>query len=329
MPPGDAEVTPVNDGNFLLYAPLLPGVGGGTLEPRHVVVPLREELRRTEVRVGRVLGADPARRTVRVESPAGAVEELDYDQLVVALGSVSKHPPIAGLDEHALPFKTVADALALRNRVIASLERAEEIDDPEERGSWLSYVFAGGGYTGVEALAELEDFATDLLRLYPRCARQGMRWTLVEGEPRIMSREMPPVETDTCMRVSGHEGVWAIGDAAAVPEPAAPGRACPQTAQHALRQGRTVARNVADGPRGSAAATVRVPDEEDGRRARAPQGRRQHRGTPAARRSGLARGPHVPPGGDARQPAARAADARLGARDRLRAGLGGAKLSLA
>lgn len=312
LPPDAARVTLVNDSNCLLYSPLLPGVGGGTLEPRHVVVPLREELRRTEVRVGMVLGADPERRTVRVQSPAGGAEELGYDHLLVAIGSISKHPPVPGLDEHALPFKTVADALAARDRVLASLERAEELDDPAERAAELGYVFAGGGYTGVEAIAELQDFAADVLSLYPRCARHGMRWTLVEGEPRIMSREMPPalsqfttrelerrgvevtpgvhvdrvtadqvhlttgeviaartfvwtagvapapavaelglplgergrIETDPCMRVPEYPGVWAIGDAAAVPDPAG-GGPCPQTAQHALRQGRAVARNVA------------------------------------------------------------------------------------
>ena len=313
-----ATVTLVNDVNFLLYAPLLPGVAGGTLEPRHVVVPLREQLRATEVRMGRVAGADPERSVLHVESLAGEAEELGYDHLIVALGSTSRNPSIPGLDEHAIPFKSVADALALRNRVIDCFERAEQTDDPGERDSHLSYVFAGGGYTGVEALAELEDFAAAVIRHYPRCKKQGMRWLLVEGEPRIMSREMPPglsefttrelgrrgievqtgvhvdrltertvhlttgetipartfvwtagiapcaavaelglplaargrIEVDSCMQVEGHDNVWAIGDAAAVPDPARPDDPCPQTAQHALRQGRAVARNVAAALRG-------------------------------------------------------------------------------
>jgi NADH dehydrogenase len=313
LPPGAAEVTLVNDENFLLYAPLLPGVAGGTLEPRHVVVPLREELPSCEIRLGRVVGADPARSLLRVESPGGDTQELGYDHLLVALGSTSRHPPIPGLDEHAISFKSVADALSLRDRVLAIFERAEEADDPGERASLLSFAFAGGGYTGVEALAELEDFASDVIGLYPRCARQGMRWALVEGEPRIMSREMPPrlsafttreleargivvhtgdhvdeltdhevhltsgetvpartfvwtagvtpspavaelglpladhgrIKADSHLRVVGHPDVWAIGDAAAVPDPSSPGAPCPQTAQHAVRQGRAVARNLA------------------------------------------------------------------------------------
>ena len=190
LPAGAADVTLVNDSNFLLYAPLLPGVGGGTLDPRHVVVPLREELRRTEVRIGAVVGADPQRSVLRFEPPHERTEELAYDHLIVALGSTSRHPDIPGLEENSIPFKSVADALVARDQVIATLEHAEEIDDPDERASHLGYVFAGGGYTGVEALAELQDFASDVIRYYPRSAKHGMRWVLVEGEPRIM-KEVP------------------------------------------------------------------------------------------------------------------------------------------
>src|SRR5437867_3468430 len=117
--PSTVAITLVNDRNFLLYAPLLPGVAGGTLEPRHVVVPLREVLRRTEVRVAAVTGADPERSVLRISS-AGVDEELAYDHLIVGLGSVSRHPPVPGLPEHALPLKSVGDALALRHRLIRS-----------------------------------------------------------------------------------------------------------------------------------------------------------------------------------------------------------------
>jgi NADH dehydrogenase len=281
------------------------------LEPRHVVVPLREELARTEVRIAEVTGADPERSVLMATSSDGE-DELPYDHLIVCLGSVSKHPRVPGLAEHALPVKSVADALALRNRLIGSFEAAEEAGDPKMRAAQLSYVFAGGGYTGVESLAELEDFAADVIRLYPRCARQGMRWVLVEGEERIM-KEVPAslaqftrreleargievrtgihvdevsdqavhlttgetiptrtfvwtggiqpspavaalglplddhgrIPTDRLLRVEDRSDVWAIGDAAAVPDPAEEDRPCPQTAQHALRQARAVARNVA------------------------------------------------------------------------------------
>jgi NADH dehydrogenase len=132
--PKDVQLTIVNDVNFLLYSPLLPGVAASALEPRHIVVPLRERLRRTEVRVGCVTSADPASNVLSVELTAGDVQ-LHYDQLIVALGSVSRVVPIPGLVEHAIGFKTIAEAIALRNRVVRFMETAEEIDDPERRRS--------------------------------------------------------------------------------------------------------------------------------------------------------------------------------------------------
>src|ERR687884_695244 len=112
LPAHSANVTVVNDVNFMLYTPLLPGAAAGTLEPRHVVVPLREELRSTNLFLGHVLGADPAKREVRVRSAEGREESLPYDQLVVALGSVSRTLPIPGLKEHAVGFKTLSEAIA-------------------------------------------------------------------------------------------------------------------------------------------------------------------------------------------------------------------------
>src|SRR3954453_11173484 len=96
LAPHSAQITLVNDSNFMLYTPLLPGAAAGTLEPRHVVVPLREQLRRTDLRVGTVLGADPASRGVRIRTASGSEQPLHYDQLVVALGSVSRTLPIPG-----------------------------------------------------------------------------------------------------------------------------------------------------------------------------------------------------------------------------------------
>ena len=310
--PRDVRVTLVNDVNFMVYAPLLPGAAGGALEPRHVVVPLRERLRRTEVRVGCVTGADLANNTLTVDLIVGETE-LHYDQLVIALGSVSRVVPIPGLVEHAIGFKTIAEAVALRNRVIACLETAEEIEDAEARREYLSFVFVGGGYAGLEGVAELQDFAKSALASYPRCREAGMRWVLVEAAPRIMLEIQPQLaeftqkllrkrgieilvdtqvtavteravtvtgtgdETIPCrtvcwtagvkgnpvaaslgvpldrgriactteMRVVGHENVWALGDVAAIPDPARPGSPCPPTAQHAIRQGKLMGRNVA------------------------------------------------------------------------------------
>src|SRR5205085_7418135 len=108
-----ARITLVNDVNFMLYTPLLPGAAAGTLEPRHVVVPLREELRRTDLRLGRVRSADPASSTITIHTAEGHEEELAYDQMIVALGSVSRSLPIPGLSQFAKGFKTLPDAVAL------------------------------------------------------------------------------------------------------------------------------------------------------------------------------------------------------------------------
>jgi NADH dehydrogenase len=311
LPPAAARITLVNDVNFMLYTPLLPGAAAGTLEPRHVVVPLREELERTDLRLGRVTGARPDQNRLLVDTLEGHSEAIEYDHLIVAVGSVSRTLPIPGLAQHAMGFKTLSEAIALRNRVLLCLEMAETLEDPEERAAHLSFVFVGGGYSGVEGLAELQDFAADVIERYPRCRLQGMRWMLVEAAERPMmevpaslsdftvrelrgrgiefrigetleqvtdrsatlsSGEVVPtrtvvwtagvkphpvvqrlglpltdggrIATDRFMQVTGHENVWAIGDAAAVPDPARQGQPSPPTAQHALRQGRRVAGNV-------------------------------------------------------------------------------------
>src|SRR4051794_38268453 len=115
LPALSARITLVNDVNFMLYTPLLPGAAAGTLEPRHVVVPLREELDRTDLRLGRVTGAEPDRNRLLVDTLEGHSEAIDYDHLIVTLGAVSRTLPIPGLADHAIGFKTLSDAIALRN----------------------------------------------------------------------------------------------------------------------------------------------------------------------------------------------------------------------
>ena len=132
LPRHSARITVVSDVNFLLYTPLLPGAAAGTLEPRHVVVPLREELEWAELQLGRVTGADPALNEVYVRTLDGRDESLRYDQLIVAVGSVSRVLPVPGLAEHALGFKTLADAIALRNHTLLNLEIAESLPDDRE-----------------------------------------------------------------------------------------------------------------------------------------------------------------------------------------------------
>jgi NADH dehydrogenase len=192
MPHGSVRLTLVNDVNFLLYTPFLPEAAAGTLEPRHVVTPLREILRDTDLRLGAIAGHDAGARTVRLVSHDGAEEELRYDQLLVAVGSVSRSLPIPGLERHAIGFKSLADAIWLRNHVIETLETANASEDAARREALLTYVFVGGGYSGLEALAELQDFAADAIERYPRARLHGMRWILVEA----LDRVLPEVDLD-------------------------------------------------------------------------------------------------------------------------------------
>ncbi|HMJ39100.1 MAG TPA: NAD(P)/FAD-dependent oxidoreductase [Verrucomicrobiae bacterium] len=186
MPRQSARLILVNDVNFLLYTPFLPEAAAGTLEPRHVVTPLREILDRTYLRLGTVSGHDPQTRTVELRTREGEIEQLPYDQLLLALGSVSRVLPVPGLAEHAVGFKTLADAIWLRNHVVETLEAANASEDPARRDELLTYVFVGGGYAGLEALAELQDFAADAMESYPRARLHGMRWVLVEATNRVL-----------------------------------------------------------------------------------------------------------------------------------------------
>lgn len=192
LPRQSARLVLVNDVNFLLYTPFLPEAAAGTLEPRHVVTPLRAILRRTNLRLGVVDGHDPEARTVEVLDHNGTNDTLAYDHLVLAPGSISRFLPIPGLSEHAVGFKSLADAIYLRNHVIETLEMANATGDPELREQLLTYVFVGGGYAGLEALAELQDFAADAMQHYPSARLHGMRWVLVEAADRVM----PEIDQD-------------------------------------------------------------------------------------------------------------------------------------
>jgi NADH dehydrogenase len=186
LPRQSTRLTLVNDVNFLLYTPFLPEAAAGTLEPRHVVTPLREILKRAYLRLGSVEAHDPAAKTVELRTRDGELEQIPYDQLLLALGSVSRVLPVPGLSEHAIGFKSLADAIWLRNHVIETLEAANAAEDPGRRDELLTYVFVGGGYAGLEALAELQDFAADAIESYPRARLHGMRWVLVEATGRVL-----------------------------------------------------------------------------------------------------------------------------------------------
>src|SRR5215218_8723253 len=310
MPKQSARLTLVNETNFALYTPFLPEAAAGTLEPRHVVTPLRDILKRTYLRLGSIVAHDPEAKTVTLRAKYGETEVLPYDQLLLSLGSVSRVLPIPGLAEHAVGFKSLADAIYLRNHVVETLEEANATEDAARRERLLTYVFVGGGYAGLEALAELQDFAADAMESYPRARLHGMRWILVEATGRVLPEidesladyavrelrgrgieirlgttldgvdadsatlstgetvptrtvvwtagvkphpslahlslpldERGRVEVDDRLAVNGMDGVWAIGDCAAVPDR---GRGfSPPAAQYAIRQAKVAAANVA------------------------------------------------------------------------------------
>ena len=206
MPRQSARLVLVNETNFMLYTPFLPEAAAGTLEPRHVVTPLRDILKRTYLRLGSIVGHDPEAKTVELRAKYGEVETLPYDQLLLALGSVSRVLPVPGLAEHAVGFKSLADAIYLRNHVVETLEEANATEDPARRDELLTYVFVGGGYAGLEALAELQDFAADAMESYPRARLHGMRWVLVEATGRVLP-EIDPQLADYALRELRGRGI--------------------------------------------------------------------------------------------------------------------------
>jgi NADH dehydrogenase len=182
---GKRGATIVSRENFMLYTPILPEAASGTLEPRHVVVPLRMMCRHAELVLGRAHSLDAARRVVEVESEVGAAE-IHYERLVLALGAVARTLPIPGLAEHGLGFKSLADAIHLRNHVLRQLELADAALTAKDAKRHLSFVFVGAGYAGVEALAELSDLLRDTSRFYPRLKGTRQRWVLVDSAPKIL-----------------------------------------------------------------------------------------------------------------------------------------------
>ena len=189
---GDRGATIVSKDNFMLYTPLLPEAASGTLEPRHCVVPLRVMCPHAELILGAVTALDLDARTATVDTADGT-QTLEWRELVLALGAVPRTLPIPGLSEHGLSFKTLADAINLRNHVLHQLETADAALDAEDRARRLTFVFVGAGYAGVEALAELSDLAEDALRYYPRLRSTPRRWVLVDAAPRILPEIPSPL----------------------------------------------------------------------------------------------------------------------------------------
>ena len=305
---GRAGATVVNPTNFMLYTPLLPEAAAGTIEPRHVLVPIRSMCPHADLLLGAAVELDHERRRVLVQSDAGRFA-VTYADLVIALGSVTRVPGAPGLEEHALGLKNVGDAIRLRNHVLRQIELADAAPDTAERR--LTFVFAGAGFAGVETLAELQELTEGALRRHPRLDGIEPRWVLVDRAPRILGQtpegladfaartlakrgveiltgtslesadargvtlsgnrrietetivwtagvtpnpllaelglpldDHGRVRVDETLAVVGMQGVWALGDCAAVPNAATPGDTDPATCQHALRQARRLAGNL-------------------------------------------------------------------------------------
>jgi NADH dehydrogenase len=312
---GDRGATIVSHENFMLYTPLLPEAASGTLEPRHTVVPLRVMCPQAELLLGDLKGVDLEARTATLETEDAGLQLVHWRELVLALGAVPRTVPVPGLGEHALSFKSLPDAINLRNHVLRRLEAADAALDEESRRAQLSFVFVGAGYAGVEALAELSDLVDDAMRHYPRLRGVPRRWVLVDAAPKILpeipsrlgeyaARELADrgveihvgttlesvtadeavlgdgthipthtlvwtagvranpllrqfgvplddrgrVEVDEFLRVRGVTGVWALGDCARVPNTRSE-TPDPPTCQHALRQARRLAKNLAGDPK--------------------------------------------------------------------------------
>jgi NADH dehydrogenase len=206
LPADAAEIYLVNPENYMLYTPLLPEAAAGTIEPRHVVVPLRQALRRTRVRVGNVTAVDLERRTCDYVTAGGSERTLGWDRLVVALGSVSRMFPVPGLAEHAVGFKTLAEAIHLRNHVLEQLELADATEDPEERTARLGFVVVGAGYAGTELIAELQALVRRALRLYPGLRHGDTRWVLADMAPKVLP-ELGGRLSDAALQVLRERGI--------------------------------------------------------------------------------------------------------------------------
>ena len=306
----DVEITLVSRDNFFLFTPMLHEVAASDLDITHIVSPLRALLTRTTVLVGDVQGIDLHRRVVSVSHGLSRHQhDLEFDQLVLALGSTTNFYGVRSLEQRALTMKTLGDAIHLRNRVIGMLEEAES-EGPTVGDGLLTFVVAGGGFAGVETIAAVNDFVREALRFYRRLSPKQLRLVLVHAGSEILpelgselcqytrrkltargveiflNAKVANVDTDAVvlrdgrripsrlvvwtagtsphhllqslpcplergricvnetLAVPGWPGVWAVGDCAVVPDQRT-GRAHPPTAQHALREGRTAARNIA------------------------------------------------------------------------------------
>ena len=305
------EFTLVSETNALLFTPMLAEVAGSSLEPTHISSPLRTSLHRTRVIRGKASRIDLENRRLTILLGDGlATQTLTYDHLVLALGSISNYLGLENVQRRAFDFKSLLDAIRIRNHVIDMFERADREPDRATRQAALTFVVAGGGFAGVELAGALNDFGRGLLADYPSLRSEDLRVILVHARDRILPELSEPLAAyaldrmrergvtfkldarladagpgavvlkpdeeiraqtlvwtagttpnpllkalpvehdkrgaiivDSILAVPNFPGVWALGDCAAVTD-SKTGKLCPPTAQFALREARTVAKNI-------------------------------------------------------------------------------------
>jgi NADH:quinone reductase (non-electrogenic) len=306
------EISLVSHDNFFLFTPMLHEVAASDLEITNIINPLRKLLRRAEVTVGTAEHIDLPKKVVLIsQGYRKRTVQIEYDHLVIALGSVTNFYDIPGLEELAVPMKSVRDAIRLRTQTIRHLEEANSECNHTDRQSLLTFVVAGGGFAGVETVAALNDFVREALPFYPNLCEGMLRVMLVHSGAVILpelgknlgrytqevlaergveillntrvkgvtedavslahhdpvacrtlvwtagtvpspiissipcAKEQGRISVNSFLQVRGWRDVWAVGDCAFVPDIRNPGHAHPPTAQHAIREGKLVAQNIA------------------------------------------------------------------------------------
>ncbi len=325
--PGEADVTIVDPLPYMTYQPFLPEVAAGSIEPRHAVVSHRRHLRRTEILTARVTKIDHANKTATITPVVGEEWEFEYDIIVVTAGAVSRTFPIPGVADLAIGMKNIEEAMAVRDRVLTSFDKAADLPPGPERDRLLTFTVVGGGFAGIEIFGELRSLASELIRYYPTISFEDTHFHLIEAMDRIMPEvslktshwvlrnlaergaivhletqltsavggkvEMSdgesfesdlivwtagvmanPVLRNTDLpleergrlrvgadlRVRNDDGVvpdaWGAGDVSAVPDLSGGGVGgyCVPNAQHAVRQGKRLAKNIVGTLRGDAPA---------------------------------------------------------------------------
>ncbi|GAB3164591.1 NAD(P)/FAD-dependent oxidoreductase [Myceligenerans halotolerans] len=189
----EAAIVVVDPRPYMTYAPFLPEASAGSIDDRDVVAPHRRALKGVDVLQGKVTRIEHGRKHVQITPEEGEPYEVSYDELVVGLGSVSRTLPIPGLAETAIGFKNVEEAIAVRNHVINRLDLASSTWDADLRKRMLTFTFVGGGFAGIEALAEIEDMARYATRQYDTIEPEDLRFVMIEGAGRILPEVTEPM----------------------------------------------------------------------------------------------------------------------------------------